>query len=58
VAGPLPSPTTKQAPIFGATRRDGANFLDFFVACRSKTPGIRRSSLRELEKIGPRRHHP
>jgi hypothetical protein len=58
VAGPLPNPTTKHAPIFAATRRDGANFLDFFVALRSKTPGIRRSSLLEIERIGSRRHYP
>ena len=57
MAGPLPSPTTKYASIFAATRWDGANFPDFFVARRSMTPGIRRSSLLELEKIGSRRHH-
>jgi hypothetical protein len=50
--------TTKYGPILAATRRDGANFPDFVVPRRSKTPGIRHSSLLELEKIGSRRRRP
>ena len=49
--------TTKYEPICAATPKihlqgAGADFPDFFVARRLQTPGMRRSSLRELEKIG------
>jgi len=50
--------TTKYGPIFTATLRAGADFPDFRVAPRQETPGIRRSSLLELEKIGSRRRPP
>jgi hypothetical protein len=46
------STTTKYGAIFTATRRAEANFPDFCVGRRSETPGIRRSSLLELGKIG------
>jgi hypothetical protein len=45
-------------PIFTATLRAGADFPDFRVAPRQETPGIRRSALLELEKIGSRRRPP
>jgi hypothetical protein len=44
---PKPRPTTMHGLIFAATLRDGANFPRFVVACRSKMPDIRRSSLLE-----------
>jgi hypothetical protein len=47
--------TTQDEAIFAATRRDEADFPDFFVGRRSETSGIRRSSLLELGKIGSRR---
>ena len=47
--------TTKDGAIFTATRRAGANFPDFRVDRRSDTPGICRSSLLELGKIGSQR---
>jgi hypothetical protein len=43
------------ARFFAATRRDGADFSDRFVARRSNTPGISLSSLRALGKILSRR---
>ncbi len=42
-------------PIYAATRMAGANFSHLFVDCRSLTPGMRRSSLLDLRKIGPQR---
>ena len=47
--------TTKCGAICTATRRAGVNFPDFRVALRSDTPGIRRSSLLEFEKIDSQR---
>jgi hypothetical protein len=49
--------TTKDEAIFAATRRDETDFPDFVVRRRSQTPGMRRSSLLELGKIGSRRRH-
>jgi hypothetical protein len=43
-------------PIFSATLKAGAHFPDFVVARRQQTPGMRRSSLLELVKIGSQRH--
>ena len=50
--------TTKYERICAATLRDVANFPHFFVARRSSRPATVRSSLRDLGKIGSRRHHP
>jgi hypothetical protein len=55
MAGPQSRTTTPYRPIFAAARRDGADFPDLFVAPRSETPGIRRSSLLDLGKIASRR---
>ncbi len=55
VVAPLSRARTKNGAICAATRRAGANFPHFFVARRSQTPGMRRSSLRELGKIGSQR---
>ena len=49
--------TTKEEAIFAATRRDEADFPDFRVGRHSQTPGMRRSSLLELERSGSRRRH-
>jgi plasmid stabilization system protein ParE len=47
--------TAKYVPIFATTRRAGANFPDLGVTRHEQTPGLRRSSLLDLGKIGFRR---
>jgi hypothetical protein len=47
--------TTKYGAVFTATHRAEANFPDFRVGRRWDTPGIRRSFLLELRKIGAQR---
>ena len=58
MAGPRARTTTKYGAILAATLRDGVDFPRLFVTRRSKTPGIRRSSLLDTGKIGSRRRAP
>ena len=50
--------TTKYGAVLAATLWDGADFPAFCVVVASQTPGMRRSFLLEIEKIGSRRCYP